>query len=116
MKKINWKHIAKCLRSKKWGQYRYAKTKGGWVFEQYCRTPYTSEPTWHERLVISRNCHPDYYVGTGYEPDDLVYVDSPSEHSVIKEINLRRWQEITLWVKKKRESKRYSKRKWKYIP
>ena len=81
-----WKRIGKCLRSKKWGQYRYAKGRdGSWVVEHRSYSVVSERSDWSKiaELKTEKQC---------------ISTIASKRLSCIKDYSVVR------------------KRKWKYIP
>jgi hypothetical protein len=93
---MNWKKIAKCLRSKKWGQCRYSRTKGGWTAEVYCEGLYGMR--WMQL----------------YEDNEMLL--RKTEDEIVSEITKARADACFKYYKKKTNKLWYKRRKWRYIP
>lgn len=97
---LNYKWIAKQLRHKKWGEWRYSKVTGGRFFLEWL----SRYDSWREYRIYSRNSK-DWVSYLPTSEEECVKIIARSRYNSIKNISRRRCK-----------NKAYSKRKWKYIP
>ncbi len=102
---MNYKWIAKQLRHKKWGEWRYTTVYGGYGIEKFGDLWPTLKFGWTN---IKGN--PSYQGSATYYP---VF---NSKEDAIKFIRKERAEKCFTWCRQQRKNKAYSKRKWKYIP
>lgn len=90
---MNYKWIAKMLRHKRWGQFRYRREWGVWVVEEKVFG------RWAKGYWISEYFH-------------FTHDTFKSELGAVEYINNYRYRRIRYWIRNKRKNKR----KWTYIP